>query len=74
MSIVIHANVLQIKCDYNYFSQFHNSIKASKLVAQKGPHKAFQRNFISLKTYSRVSMGLTDKRKTAQNLFDSRKN
>ena len=46
----IHAVALQIKCDY-YFSSFRNSIKVSKLVAQKSPHKAFQSNFISLKTY-----------------------
>ena len=62
-----------MKCD-DYFSSFHNSIKVSKLIVQKGPHKAFQSNFISLKTYSWVSMGLTDRRKTAQNLVDSRKN
>ena len=46
----IHAVALQIKCNY-YFSSFRNSIKVSKLVAQKSPHKAFQSNFISLKTY-----------------------
>ena len=79
-----HTNVKRLDITLTKFIKLHDCIPVSFRFA------AYTQNFLSLngiswyktnyytedpfRTHSRVSMGLTDRRKTAKNLADNRKN